>query len=290
MNNIQQILIPVDFLPASEYAVEYGALLAKTFPADILLFHVLEGKHAYPPDWFGNKNQDIDKRLLRKKVSEKLSECIKNTTKKYGVSMQYLITNGNPSTKIAEAISNLHIDLIVMGTHGANGFEEFFIGHTAHKVVNMSPCPVLTVREGFKAQSIKSIVLPIDESLHSREKVNHILFIASKCNSAVHVLGIIQNTDELNTAKFNLKINTVEKALKKAGLTCVKKIVKGTHVAMEAMNYAEKVHAEMLAIMTDHESHLTGSFMGAFAQQIVNHSRIPVLSIKPKEGFVSYPL
>lgn len=177
-----------------------------------------------------------------------------------------------------------------MGTHGASGYEEFFVGHTAHKVVNISPCPVITIREGFKMEGIKSIVMPIDESLHSREKVNHVIFIASRCKSVVHVLGIIQGTDKSDADKFKIKLNAVEKALKKAGITFLRKVVRGKHVAMEAMNYAGQVNAEMLTIMTDHESNMTSTFMGAFAQQIVNHSKLPVLSIRPKAGFVSNPL
>jgi nucleotide-binding universal stress UspA family protein len=288
--NIQHILIPIDFSSASESAVEYEVYLAKLFPADILLLHVLEGFHKYPPDWFNNKNEFPDDKLIQKKASEKLGECAKNITKKHGVSLKSILAKGNPANKIAETVEEHSIDLIVMGTHGTSGFEEFFVGHTAHKVVNISPCPVITIREGFKVSGIKSIVLPIDESLHSRQKVNHVVAIASKCKSVVHILGIIQSSDKLDVAKFNIKINAVEKAMKKAGLSCVSKIVKGNHIALEAMNYAEKVNADLLAIMTDHESDMSGSFMGAFAHQIVNHSKVPVLSIRPAAGFVSYPL
>ncbi len=175
--------------------------------------------------------------------------------------------------------------MIVMGTHGASGLEEFFVGSTAHKVVNLSPCPVITVREGYKSSVIKSIVLPIDETLHSRQKVSNILPIATKCNAEVHLVGLMNSSDKSDIAKFNIKMSTVEEMIHKAGLKCVRKIVKGTNIAMEAMKYAEEVNADLLSIMTDHESNMTGIFMGAFARQIVNHSKTPVLSIKP---MVSY--
>jgi nucleotide-binding universal stress UspA family protein len=289
--NIQRILIPVDFLPASEYAIEYGGYLAKAFSAEVFLLHILENANAYPPEWFPRKNQNVDTRVIRKMVSEKLSEQSKNIKKNYGVISRTFLANGKPATKITEAVEKHQTDLIVMGAHGASGFEEFFIGHTALKVANISPCPVITIREGFKISGIKSVVLPIDESLNSRQKVQHVIGIASKCKATVNILGVIQrNNDESEMAKFNIKINSVEKAIKKAGLACTRKIIKGNNVAIEAMNYAVKVNAELLAIMTDHESNLPGSFMGAFAQQIINHSKIPVLSIKPKVSFFSYPL
>jgi nucleotide-binding universal stress UspA family protein len=289
--NIQRILVPVDFLPASEYAIEYGSYLAKAFSAEIFLLHILESEQMYPPEWFGSKNQNADSRFIRKKVSEKLGEHSKNIKKKYGIVSKTILTIGKPATKIAETVLERSINLIVMGTHGASGFEEFFIGHTAHKVVNISPCPVITLREGFTLSAgIKSIVLPIDESLHSRQKVQNVISVASKCKSIVHILGVIQSKDKSEVAKFNIKVNSVEKAVKKAGLVCTRKVIKGSNVALEAMNYAEEVNAELLAIMTDHESNMTGTFMGAFAQQIINHSIVPVLSIKPAAGFFSYPL
>ena len=72
-------------------------------------------------------------------------------------------------------------------------------------------------------------------------------------------------------------------------MSYVRKVIKADNIAKEAMKYAEEVNADLLAIMTDHESNLTGMFMGAFAQQIVNHSSVPVLSIKPIKGAFNYP-
>ncbi len=285
--DIQRILIPVDFLPASECAIEYGSALAKAFSAEPLLLHVLEDVRGYPSEWF-TKNQNTNQ-IIRKKASEKLIEYSKNIKKKYGVVLKTILTTGKPAVKITEAVSERGINLIVMGTHGTSGFEEFFIGHTTHKVVNISPCPVITIREGFKAPLIKSIILPIDESLHSRQKVDNVITIATGCKSVVHILGVVNSDDKSDMAKFNIKLNSVEKALKKAGVSYTRKIINGGNVAIEAMNYAVKLNAGLLAIMTDHESNLTNSFMGAFAQQIINHSTVPVLSIKPIKSFVSYP-
>jgi nucleotide-binding universal stress UspA family protein len=282
--NIHRILIPVDFSPAGECAIQYGAYLANGFRADLLLLHIMEGVHSYPISWFENQSKSLDKETIHGIVSEKLSEIAEGITKKYGVYVQNLIASGKPSGIITDAVVERDMDLIVMGTHGASGFEEFFIGSTAHKIVNLSPCPVITIREGFQTSGFKSIVLPIDSSMHSRQKVSNVLPIATKCKSTVHILGLIKDNDKSELAKFNIKLDTVEEAVKKAGLISTRKVVKGSNIAMETMKYAEEMNAELLAIMTDHESNMTGMFMGAFARQIVNHSKVPVLSIKPVTG------
>lgn len=282
--NVHRILIPVDFSVAGQCAVEYGAFLANVFRADVLLLHILEGINSYPRNWFEGGADASPKELLETRVTAKLAELADSITKQYGIYVQNVIKTGKPAARIAEAVVERDLDLIVMGTHGLSGFEELFMGSTAHKVVNMSPCPVITIPEGFKTSGFKTIVLPVDDTMHSRQKVSNVLPIAAKCNAVVHLLGLVNSNDKSDLNKFNIKLGTVEEAVKKAGLACIKKVVKGTNIAIETMKYAQEVNAEMLAIMTDHESNMTGMFMGAFARQIVNHSKVPVMSIKPVTG------
>ena len=282
--NVHRILVPVDFSAAGDCALKHGTYLANKYRADIFLLHIMEGVHSYPPEWFDEKSRASGKKFIEEKVTERLNEYAENITKKYGVYVQNIINTGKPAFKIIAAVADHDIDLIVMGAHGVQGFEAVFIGSTAHKVVNLSTCPVITIREGFESEGFKSIVLPIDESRYSRQKVSNVLPLAAKCNSEVHVLGIVQSDDKSDIAKLNIKINTVQEAIEKAGLTYVRKIVKGNNIAMEAMKYAEDVKADLLSIMTDHESDMTGIFMGAFARQIVNHSKVPVMRIKPITG------
>ena len=179
--------------------------MANKYRADIFLLHTLENINSYPREWFSAP----DKEPIEKVVGEKLGEYAEDITKKYGVYVQSIVTTGRPAFKIIEAVKEHDIDLIVMGAHGVSGFEEVFIGSTANKVVNISPCPVLTVREGsFQSDGVKAIVLPIDESRYSRQKVSNVLPLATKCKSDIHVLGIIQSDDKSDIAKLNTKINT----------------------------------------------------------------------------------
>lgn len=287
--NVHRILIPVDFSPAGECAIERGAYLANLFNAGILILHVLEDANLYPHEWVSDKELVNVTNIISKKADEKLSEYTGKIIKKYGVQVQSLIITGKPADKIVETVEIHDIDLVVMGTHGAKGFEEYFIGSNANKVVNLSPCPVLTIREGSQVSAIKSIVLPIDDCLHSRQKVNNVLAIASKCKADIYILGLVQHNRADDIGKMNIKIESVEKMVEKAGLKYIKKVLKGNNIAAEAIKYAILVDADMLAIMTDHESNLTGMFMGSFAQQIVNHSKIPVISIKPIKSTYEMP-
>lgn len=281
---VHRILIPVDFSPAGNCALEHGTYLANKYRADVFLLHILESKDSYPHEWFENQDHSPGTELIKTKVTEKLNEYAENITKKYGVYVEKIITKGKPVFNIVESAKEHDINLIVMGTHLVKGVTAVFKGNTAQKVVNLSPCPVITIREGAKEDGFKLIVLPVNESRYSRQKVSNVLPLAAKCNSEVHILGVIQSDDKSDIAKLNIKINTVQEAVENAGLRFTRKIVTGLNVAEETIKYAEGVHADLLSIMTDNESNMPGMFMSAFERKIVNHSKVPVLSVKPITG------
>jgi hypothetical protein len=63
-------------------------------------------------------------------------------------------------------------DLIIAGTHGVTGFEQYWIGSNAYRIVSYAPCPVITVRFDFDFDNdIRNVVLPIDATPDTRQKV-----------------------------------------------------------------------------------------------------------------------
>jgi nucleotide-binding universal stress UspA family protein len=114
--------------------------------------------------------------------------------------------------------------------------------------------------------------------------VNLALLLAESSRAKVHILGLPPSKDKLELNKFNVKIKSVEKLVVSENLEFVSTVVHGDSLAEEAMKYAKKNNCDLIAINTGHESEITGIFLGAFAQQIVNHSSIPVLSIRHLES------
>lgn len=278
---IKRILIPTDFSETSVLAVEHAAFMARLFKADLYLFHTLEASETvytiYNPAIIDEEFKEAEK--IAKKLLKDLAARLK---KDYGVPINTLFTTGRAYSEIVEAVKEYAIDLVVMGTHGAKGFNEFFLGSNSYKTVTVCPCPVITVQTHAKKLGFTNIVLPIDDSLHSRQKVDYAITIAKKYASKIHVLGLLnENTDP---EKFKIKLDSVEKLIKKAKLPYEVKSVKSDNTAATAMKHAKKVKADLIVVLTGHESRLTGMFLGAFEKQIVNHSRIPVMSIRQMEG------
>lgn len=281
---IKRVLIPVDFSETGQLALEQGAYMASLFKAELYLLHVIEMVEFVYTAYDPVSVITVDTDEIEKNATKTLEEQGEKLKNKYGLEVTTLISRGRVVSELNEIAIDNKIDMIVMGTHGAKGFEEYFIGSNAHKITNLSPCPILTIQTHVKNIGFKNIVLPIDSSLHSRQKVDHAILMASHYGAFVHVLGLLETDDKIDENKFMIKLEAVENALKKDKVDYSRKIVHGKNLAAETMKFAEEVKGDLIIIMTDHESYYTGMFLGIFAKQIVNHSKIPVMSIKPLEG------
>jgi len=285
--NIKKILIPIDFSETAFLAIEHACFMAKIFKADLVLLHVFE-KHwerfnmfVQPEFVFENASE------LSDKIEKRLTEIAENIQKDYGISPMVILADGNICNEIVKVSKENQIDLIIMGTHGVSGFEEFFLGSNAYKVVTSSICPVVTVQAQSKSLGFKSILLPIDNSMHSRQKVDHAVELAKHYGAKIHIIGLMNNSDEEVSKKFEIKLDQVQAYIEKSGLAFSRKTILGNNQAVMTLDYSKQVNADLIAIMTDQEE--TIFFLGAYAQQIVNHSTIPVMSIRPTIGYIDFP-
>ncbi len=281
---IKKILIPTDFSDTSMLAVKHAAFMAQLCKADLYLLHVIEISdtiyNIYNPAILISDFSEVEK-LAKQKV-DLLASKLK---REYAVKVIALCKTDNTSAGIVNAVKENGIDLVIMGTHGASGANEFLVGSNAHKTVTLCPCPVITVQTNAKKIGFTKIVLPIDDALHSRQKVDNAIVLAKKYAAKVYVLGFIEKGDGTDLKKFKVKINSVEKALIKAKLSYEIKITKGENFAEAVLKYSKTVKADLIVVLTDHESRLKSMFLGMFAKKIVNHSKIPVMSIKPEDGY-----
>lgn len=279
--NIKKILIPLDFSETAILALQHGTFMASLFRADIILLHVVK------PNWtvFSIENTPTPLDSLQyqtERAMQKLEELAEEIRKEHALNVETLCETGRVCPIIISAVDKHNADLIVMGTHGSSGFEERFIGSNAYKVVNDAHCPVITIQAHAERKGFKDIVLPIDNSLFSRQKVNHSIKIAQQYGSTIHLLGLHGTEDEAEMNKMRLKLKQIEEYIEKHGLVYDKQIRDGVNYAKMTMAFAEEINADLIIIMTEWEETITGLFIGHFARQIVNHSRIPVMSIRPE--------
>ncbi|MEO6904425.1 MAG: universal stress protein [Bacteroidia bacterium] len=285
---IEKILIPIDFSETAMKAVEHAAFIANTFKAELILLHVVEKQWEHfniiQPELTVPQPSGIIP-LVEKKLAEIASDIFT----KYGVKSITISSTGNIFSEIIAVSEEHHVDLIVMGTHGTKGVVEFFIGSNTYKIVTKSKCPVLSIQKNADKVGFKNILLPIDNSLHSRQKVNYVIILAKAFGATIHIAGITDSNKDSDMKKFELKIKQVEDYIKKDDIKYTSNIVVDSNPLRVTNIYAKTVNADLIVIMTDQDEKITGNLLGGYAQQIVNKSIIPVMSIEPELGEISYP-
>ncbi len=286
--NIQKILIPIDFSETSMLAIEHAGFTAQLFKAELVLLHVVE-KHWEQFSIIAPELRVLPPSDLANAIEKRLEEVAADIRSKYGVKSISVTSTGNIFNEILSVSKEYAVDLVVMGTHGTSGVMEFFIGSNTFKMVTQSDCPVVSVQAHSKKLGFTDILLPIDDSAHSRQKVNHAITLAKHFASKIHVLGLADTTDETGRKKLEIKLDQIEEYIKKCDLPYTRKTVEGKNQAKITYDYAKKINADLIIIMTDQDEDITGRLMGTFAQQIINHSKIPVMSIKPVMGNIEYP-
>jgi nucleotide-binding universal stress UspA family protein len=146
MTAINRILVPVDFSAHSDRAIEYAVTMGKHFGACVELLHVVEdpfesggwGSEVYLSDLDGLRQRALDEATAR------LETC-RSSIPAGSFSLVATVRMGHVARTIVDYATNVHANLIVMGTHGRTGLAHFIIGSVAERVVRLAPCPVLTV-------------------------------------------------------------------------------------------------------------------------------------------------
>jgi nucleotide-binding universal stress UspA family protein len=144
-----KILLPTDFSVCSTVAAGVARSLAERFGSRIAVLHVLDEPATLDPMFRG----DIPLEMLRSRMENFaqqnmdafLARCFSGFE-----SFDTIIATGVPYREIIGKAREIAADLVVIGTHGRTGVEHVIFGSTAEKVVRMSPCPVLSVRQGDK--------------------------------------------------------------------------------------------------------------------------------------------
>jgi len=129
------VLYPTDLSEASAHAADWAAAMARQYHADITALHVVR-----PITIHEEPLADNEKERLRFEVASRFS-VVPDQKREPAI----LIDTGQPATRILERAASLPADFIVMGTHGAGGFERLVLGSVTEKVLRKATCPVLTV-------------------------------------------------------------------------------------------------------------------------------------------------
>jgi nucleotide-binding universal stress UspA family protein len=277
---MQAVVVAVDFSNTSIHAIEYSIPLANKLKSDIILVWVdkISPSESLYPDTSSENRSEAKKRF---------EEIIANYSRRMGknLKMDYKLRKGKIYHEVDILAKNEGAGLIITGSHGISGYEEYWIGSNAFKIVTYATCPVITVRHDFPLRkSIQRILVPIDSSPETIQKLPYVVRLARLFRSEVHVVGT--HLSHLNSIQ-RLAEKYVQQAtsfLFSHDIKCIEDNIVATDITKATLQYARDVKADLIAIMTEQETP-ANILLGPHAQQLINQSSVPVLSTHPQENF-----
>ena len=279
---IKKILVPVpltsDFITPLKQAIYfhevYGSkiLLMNVVP-DVSVFH-----RVLRPEKLRNRN---------KKALKKLKKMTKSF---FGGEippyMNFRIANGELISAILKSAEKFNSDLIIIKKAGRmQGLLSFFRKENADKLIAESICPVLTLINKPTEHGIRNILIPVDITKKTTNKVAWAISLAKKFKAKIHVVSV-QNLDiKLVNSLSYKKSLIIEENIKKEGLDVSMVLLKSDNQAMEdiILSHASSLKPDLFLIMTHQESILFDNYLGNFASKLIHKSPIPVFSVVPRK-------
>lgn len=273
---MKRILIPTDFSEHAEHALKVAAQIAKKNNGEIILLHMLE-----LPGQGGdtvNSGHNIPELMFFKNKAIETLEELMDAEYLEGIEVSEIVTFEKTFEGIINITKKNDIDLIVMGSHGASGFQELFIGSNTEKVVRFSDVPVLVVKKEMNNFNVDKFVFASDFCDEIKKPFEKVIEFADKFESELHLV-IINTPNNFRTTAQLEKVLTdfvANYQLKNYSTH----IYNDTTREKGILNYSNKVNADLIGISTHGRKGISHFFNGSISEDIVNHAKRPVVTFK----------
>ena len=279
--NSKKILLPYDFSKNADKALNHAAFMAAFLKGDLYLLHVIgksETLDIILPVLKIKNNKELVKIL-----SDQLEIVSDKIKKEYGLKVKTIVSSGNITSEIVNVANEQNIDLIIMGTQGSGSNNDLFLGSNAYRLITKSEIPVMTIKEKSSKKGYKNILLPIDLSDHSRQKVNYAISVAKAFKAKVSILGLYNENERNDKFKLEVITSQIEKLFAKSKISYECFIDKTAHRVSKTISFAKKHKADLIITMTDQKSDSQFGILNNYDHQLVHTSNIPVISIPPEQ-------
>lgn len=277
----KRIFVPTDFSKPSSAALQYAIYIANRTNSTIHLTHFAEREALIQK----TKTPSAYKTKL-KNLEKKLEEFKNKSGAAFRIYTDLITTTESVSSQIEEYGTKIKADLACIGTYGSDSKpSKFNFGNNTEKLVHSVDFPVISCRKVKSPIKFKNLLLPIDLTKYTIEKVDRIIRFATNFDSTIHLVAVSEFLEEFITKKSELEIKLEEAAeiISKNGLKCTTEIIRHDTVSNSILMYAEEIDADMLVIMSKSENLLNQLFFGSRMNKVISHSEIPVLIFKPEE-------
>lgn len=273
---MKKILVPTDFSKHAEYALRVAAQIARKNNSEIYLLHMLELPHQ------GNdavsSGSAIPQIMLFKNLAINKLDNLIDSDFLVGLTVLKIIQFEKAFDGIMEISKKNNIDFVVMGSHGASGYEEMFIGSNAEKVIRSSEVPVLVIKNKTDDFKTDNFVFASDFSDEIKKPFAKLVELATIFNSHLDLV-MINTPNSFKTTAVAEKIMT--DFLKDTNFTNYSThIYNDVNVEKGILNYSSSVNADLIGMCTHGRTGFSHFFNGSISEDLVNHAVRPVITFK----------
>ena len=275
---MKNIIIPIDFSEDSQKGIELALLFARKQYTNVQLVSVQKKSADYnSPGYFEEENKWAEKKF--KEIIANFEPRMENDSK-----LRYIIKSGKIYKEIVSQVESYKDAMVIASTHGASGFEEFFMGSNAFKIISATERPVLTTRTGMIPEDIRNIVMPLDVTIDTRQKVPITAELAELFGAEVHIITVSSSRGQRITKRLEAYSRQAAGYFTAKKIPFRQKSFFGENIVDLTVVYADSVNADVITIMKEQSRSLT--FMGNMTHQLLNNATIPVLTLSNKETHI----
>ncbi len=263
---VNKILVPTDFSEHSKYALENAAFIAQKTRAELVVLHIVKNE------------KSVDKESIEIKFQE-----LKSLTYLKFVKVDFVIEYGiNISKLINKVAQHKQVDLIVMGSNGANNTEEIILGSTTENVIRKTEVSVLTVKREIITFELDHVLFPSDFSKESYSIFEEIKAFAKIFGAKIHLLRVNKKDSlaDKTTPKMDAFIEHFK--LDEEGVQYEKAISTNPSAEFGILNYSVDNQIDVIAIGTHGKGLLKKIIQASTSQSLVRDAFKPVLTVRFK--------
>lgn len=280
----EKILVPIDFNEQSLFALERSYTFARFLGLEIVLLYVYEETRL--GNYFASKDE------ISMKIQEELESTAAEVGKKTGLNVLTRFIKGKVYSAILKTSIEVKARFILMGTNNASEnirMDRNHIGSNTSKVIRQSQIPVITINGKQEFGFCHNILLPLDLTKETRQKVTQSIDIARAFGSGINVVSVLWSKQDKETKNELLQqLNQVQNFIEKSKIRCTSELLETTGgermLVPRILKYIEdKGNIDLVMIMTQQENRLIEYFLGSAAQSLIRMSKVAVMTVTPED-------
>ena len=273
---MKKILVPTDFSKEAENALKVAAQLAKRYDCEIYLLHMLEIPFQEVDAL--STHSALPEAMFFMKLAHQRFEEVMASDYLDGLNVHETVKADSNFGNIVKTCHEHGVDMIVMGSHGASGFKEMFVGSNAEKVVRTSDLPVLVIKNEHANFTVDKFVFASDFKNDNKETYKQAVDFANSFGATIHLLMVNTPNNFSNTSDAKKRIRDFIKDYPFDNYTM--NIYNDESVEKGILNFSREIDADLIGISTHGRQGIAHFLNGSISEDLVNHAKRPVITFK----------